>query len=104
MGTHFGGSLYAMVDPQYMLMLMQVLGGEYYVWDKAAAIKFVKPGRGTVRATFKLSDEEISDIKKQTAGGEKYFPSFNVNVIDESGDVVAKINKTLYVRRKKECR
>jgi len=99
-GTHFGGSLYAMVDPQYMLMLMNILGKDYMVWDKSADIDFVNPGRGTVKAHFILTDSQIDDIKAKTAHGEKYLPSFTVKVVDENDDVVANINKTLYVRRK----
>ncbi|HVP64109.1 MAG TPA: DUF4442 domain-containing protein, partial [candidate division Zixibacteria bacterium] len=58
-GVHFGGSLCAMADPFYMLLLMENLGREYIVWDKAASVRFRKPGRGTVRAEFRLSEAEI---------------------------------------------
>ena len=61
-GTHFGGSLYAMIDPHYMLMLMKLLGKEYIVWDKSAQIDFIKPGTGTVRATMKLSMDDLAEI------------------------------------------
>ena len=77
-GTHFGGSLYAMIDPFYMLMLMQVLGREYIVWDKAATIQFRKPGRGTVSARFLLTDQVLTDIRTQTADGDKYLPEFSI--------------------------
>ena len=53
-GSHFGGSLYAMVDPFYMIMLMNILGKDYIVWDKFASIDFIAPGKGTVTATFSL--------------------------------------------------
>ena len=99
-GTHFGGSLYAMIDPFYMLMLMQVLGQEYIVWDKAATIEFKKPGRGTVSAHFLLTDRTIADIRTQTANGDKYLPEFSVDIIDDSGERVARGIKTLYIRRK----
>jgi acyl-coenzyme A thioesterase PaaI-like protein len=99
-GTHFGGSLYAMIDPFYMLMLIQVLGPEYIVWDKAAAIEFKKPGRGTVSACFLLSDRVIADIRSQTADGNKYLPEFSVDITDEDGELVARGFKTLYIRRK----
>lgn len=99
-GTHFGGSLYAMVDPFYMLMLIQILGKEYVVWDKAAHIKFVKPGKGTVTADFQVDRRTIDTIKARTADGEKYLPELLVLVRDEAGEVVARIAKTLYVRRK----
>jgi hypothetical protein len=99
-GTHFGGSLYAMIDPFYMLMLMQVLGRDYIVWDKAATIEFKKPGRGTVSAHFLLADRKIADIRTQTASGDKYLPDFSVDIIDCHGELVARGIKTLYIRRK----
>src|SRR5499433_1549122 len=65
-GTHFGGSLYAMCDPFFMLMLMKTLGPNYLVWDKAASIRFKRPGRGTVRATFQMSQERVNEIRAET--------------------------------------
>ncbi|HEY6008821.1 MAG TPA: DUF4442 domain-containing protein [Geobacteraceae bacterium] len=99
-GTHFGGSLYSMTDPHLMLMLMQLLGREYVVWDKVAAIDFVKPGRGTVSATFTLGEDELALIRERTADGDKYLPEFTVRVVDEQGDLVALVTKVLYVRKK----
>jgi len=99
-GTHYGGSLYSMTDPFYMLMLMDKLGPDYIVWDKAASIRFRKPGRGRVRAEFRLSDEQIDDIRNKLATLEKYEPTFVVQVKDEAGDVVAEVEKVLHVRRK----
>lgn len=100
-GTHFGGSLYAMCDPFYCLMLVARLGPQYVVWDQAAAIEFVKPGRGTVRAVFDWTDAHIADIRTQAEGGQKVLPERVVLVVDETGDVVARVRKTLYVRKKK---
>lgn len=99
-GTHFGGSLYAMIDPFYMLMLMQVLGRGYVVWDKAAAIEFWKPGRGTVRARFRLTDAMITEIRARTRDGAKYLPQFIIDIIDRDDEVVARGFKTVYIRRK----
>lgn len=99
-GTHFGGSLYAMTDPFYMLMLLQVLGRDYIVWDKHSAIDFVRPGRGRVTAEFTLDDAQIATIKRETAAGQKYLPQFTVDVVDDAGEVVAVVTKTLYVRKK----
>ncbi len=99
-GTHFGGSLYAMVDPFYMLMLIKNLGPDYIVWDKAASIDFVKPGRGTVRAHFRLDDKMLQEIKEKVKDGGKYLPTFTVPVVDRQGDVVARVEKVLYVRKK----
>lgn len=98
--THFGGSIYSMTDPFYMLMLMQNLGKGYIVWDKSAHIEFVKPGRGTIYAHFKITEEQIQDIIKNTENGQKYLPEFTVKVMDSSNDIVAVIKKMLYVRKK----
>jgi len=103
-GTHFGGSLYSMTDPFYMLMLLQILGKEYLVWDKAAQIEFVTPGRGTVTAEFEINQDRIDDIVAQTENGEKYLPEFTAFVKDQAGQVVAKVTKTLYVRKKSQYR
>lgn len=99
-GTHFGGSLYAMIDPFYMLMLMQVLGREFIVWDKEATIEFKKPGRGTVRAHFRLTDSLIAEIRAQTAEGAKYLPQFTIDIADQDNELVARGFKTLYIRQK----
>ncbi|UDL06165.1 DUF4442 domain-containing protein [Marinobacter sp. CA1] len=98
--THFGGSLYSMVDPHLMLMLMPLLGKGYLVWDKAADIEFVKACRTKVTSVIRISDEDLETIRQKTAGGEKYLPEFQVEIRDEVGDLVAKVKKTLYVKRK----
>lgn len=103
-GTQFGGSMFAMTDPIYPLMVMGALGKEYLVWDKQADINFIKPGRGTLTAEFWLSDQHIDDIKNATTDGEKTFPSFLVLVKDKRGEVVCELNRTLYVRKKKQHR
>jgi acyl-coenzyme A thioesterase PaaI-like protein len=102
LGTHFGGSLYAMIDPFYVLLVMNRLGREYIVWDKSAQIDFLKPGRGTVAAHFDLSDSTLEDIRSHTEDGDKYLPQFTVDIKDEEGIVVARAVKTLYVRKKKQ--
>jgi len=100
-GTHFGGSLYAMTDPFFAIMLMHNLGGEYLVWDKSGSIEYVAPGRGTVRARFALTEKRIAEIRAQAAGGEKVLPEFQVEVRHaESDALVALVRKTLYVRLK----
>jgi acyl-coenzyme A thioesterase PaaI-like protein len=99
-GTHFGGSLFAMTDAFYMLMLMANLGDEYIVWDKAASIRYRKPGRSTVRAEFRLSDAALDDIREKLKTLPKYEPVFRVEVKDEEGIVIAEVEKGLHVRRK----
>lgn len=99
--THFGGSLYAMVDPFYMLMLIPILGNDYVVWDKAATIDFIKPGRGTMTAEFSITEAMVTDIIEQTAAGDKYLPRYQVLILDEQGETVAKVNKLMYIRKKR---
>ncbi len=99
-GTHFGGSLAAMTDPFYMLMLIHILGNEYTVWDKTSTIDFIAPGRGTVTARFILQDDQIEEIKHKTTNGEPYYPEFSVDIVNELGEVIATVKKKLYVRKK----
>ncbi|MBA6341005.1 DUF4442 domain-containing protein [Colwellia sp. MB02u-10] len=102
-GVHFGGSLYAMTDPFCMLLVMARLGKDYIVWDKSADIDYIKPGKGTVTAEFFITDALIADILTQTAQGEKYLPEIPVYVKDAQGEIVAKLNRKLYIRRKKSA-
>lgn len=88
--TQFGGSLYSMTDPFYMLMLMENLGRDYVVWDKAAHIEFISPGQGTVHAEFKIDEDMLNTIREHTAAGEKYLPNYQVDVRDDRGTLVAR--------------
>lgn len=99
-GTLFGGSLFSMTDPFYMLMLLENLGREYIVWDKSATIRFKKPGRGTVRCEFRLTEERLLEIKSELKEKSKIEPVFYAEIKDEAGDVVAEVEKILYIRRK----
>ncbi|HDS1682557.1 TPA: DUF4442 domain-containing protein [Pseudomonas putida] len=103
-GTQFGGSLYSMVDPFYMLLLIEQLGREYIVWDKAASIDFIAPGKSTVYAEFHVDDALLDEIRRQTASGKKYLPRVQVDIRDEAGELVARVDKTLYVRLKPQAR
>lgn len=99
--TQFGGSLYAMTDPFLMLMLMQKIGGGHIVWDKAAAIDFIAPGRGRVFAKFRMPDAEVQRLRHEAESGNAVLPEYLIDVTDASGSIVAQVRKTLYVRRKK---
>lgn len=101
-GTHYGGSLYSMTDPFYMLMLIQLLGRHYIVWDKAATIKFIKPGIGKVHARFRLSTEQIDQFKRELEIDKKIEPILWVDITDEKGDIVARVQKILYIKKKSE--
>ena len=100
-GTQFGGSLYSMCDPFFMLMLMMRLGPEYVVWDKSASIEFLRPGRGRVAAVFELDQARVDEVRRAADGGGKTFPRFQVKVLDDDGVAVARVEKVLYVRRER---
>ncbi len=99
-GTHYGGSLYSMTDPFFMLMLMENLGKDYIVWDKAATIRFRKPGTGTVFASFELLDNQLDEIRHALQTEAKIERTFQVEVKDKTGAVVAEVHKQLHIRRK----
>ncbi len=99
-GTLFGGSLYTAVDPMFMLMLIKILGPNYTVWDKAASIKFIKPGRSTLYAHFKITDQEILEIKESLKDHPSIDRSFHVNLVDGEGKLHVAVEKTLYISRK----
>ena len=99
-GTHYGGSLYSMTDPFYMLMLIENLGRDYVVWDKSASIRFRRPGRGRVTAEFRLTEQQLATVREQLRTTEKIEPTFAVEVTDDGGEVVAVVEKVVQVRRK----
>ena len=103
-GTHFGGSLFAMTDPFWMILVLKALGDDYVVWDKAGEIEFVKPGRGTVRCRFDVDDALIDELRAAAAGGEKVLRWMDCPVVDTSGELVARVRKQLYVRLKPRVR
>jgi hypothetical protein len=99
-GTHYGGSLYSMADPFYMLMLIENLGRDYIVWDKAATIRFRRPGRGRMTAEFRLTDAQLTDIRQQLQKAERIEPTFTVEVRDDAGEIVAIVEKVIQVKKK----
>ena len=101
-GVHFGGSLFAMTDPFFMMMVSQNLGKQYIVWDRAARIEFLKPGKSDVYANFKINQDQIDALILEAATGDKVLKDFSVNVINKEGEVIASITKTLYVRKKNQ--
>jgi hypothetical protein len=96
-GTIFGGSLYAAVDPFYMLMLIHLLGPDYTVWDKAASIRFRKPGRGTLTATFHIDANELEEIRLLLREQPKVDRTYTLNLVDREGVVHAEVEKVLHV-------
>ena len=96
-GTLFGGSLYGAVDPLYMVMLMRILGPEFVVWDRAATIRFRRPGRGTLYATFRIDEEELAAIRGAVAREGRVDRTYRIDLVDADGVVHAEVDKTIYV-------
>ena len=100
-GTIYGGSMYGAIDPIYMLMLIKILGPCYTVWDKAAKIRFKRPGRKTLIAEFEITDDEIVEIKRLTETEKSINRVYHIDLKGENGVVHAKIEKTLYIAKKR---
>lgn len=98
-GTVFGGTTQAMVDPFFMLLAMHQLGRGYRVWDVEQCTEFLRPGRGTLRAAIEMPADVIDEIRAEIADGRKLLRWFECDVVDESGEVVAKVRKRLYFRK-----
>ena len=98
--THFGGNLFSMTDPFFMLLLIHALGKGYRVWDKAASIDFLAPAKGTVTARFVIDNSLLDRIREKTRTGGKHFEQLGVIVEDANGQPVARVVKTLYIRKK----
>ncbi len=99
-GVHFGGSLYSMCDPFYMWILMENLGSDYIIWDKAATIEFLKPGTGTVRAVFEIDEVRIAQIREEIELKTKNDYIFETYIYNSENIKIAKVSKTVYVRKK----
>ena len=99
-GTIFGGSMYGAVDPIFMIMLIKLLGPDYIVWDKVATIRFRKPGKATLYATFTIGETELDAIRAATSTGHSVDRTYHVDLVDEAGIVHAEIEKVIYVKRR----
>lgn len=97
-GTHFGGSLQAMCDPFYVMILFHGLGTGYYLWDKETTIKFIKATKLPVTAKFEIPPSDMAAIKAKAETGEKVEPEYCTQIIDPEGEVVAKVRKKLYIK------
>ena len=101
-GTIYGGSIYAGIDPIYMLMLIKVLGREYIVWDKAAKIRFKRPGKETLFADFLLTESELDEVRQRLETEKSIDRVYNVEIADKNGKIHALVEKTLYIAKRRE--
>ena len=101
--SHFGGSLYSMTDPFFMLMLMANLGKDYVVWDSSSKINYFQPGRTKVTANFLLDEERLQRIRTAAESGEKVMEKFRVDIVDTTNHPVARVHKTIYIRKKQSA-
>ncbi len=100
-GTIFGGSMFAAVDPIYMVMLIKILGKDYVVWDKSANVRFKRPGKETLFAKFVIKPEEISGIKAQLEAVKSMDKIFTIELKNEAGKIHCIVEKTLYLAKKR---
>ncbi len=100
-GTHFGGSLFAMTDPFWMILVTESLGSDYIVWDRAGTIDFIAPGRGDAVAEFHVADAALEEIRSATADGRKYLRWFETEITALDGSTMARVRKQLHIRQKR---
>ena len=100
LGTQYGGSLFSMTDPFYMLMLIKNLGKEYAVWDKSASISYLKPGKTDVFAEFSLSEEDLTLIRSALEKEDRLLWTRQIEIKDLAGDVIARVEKTISIKKK----
>ncbi|WP_144795781.1 PaaI family thioesterase [Microbacterium paludicola] len=100
-GTAFGGSMSAMTDPYFFMLVMHQLGRDYVVWDTRGEIEFVKPGRGVLTAEFHVPTEKAAELRDRARGGKKVLEWFKTEITDRDGDVVARVRREVYVREKR---
>lgn len=99
--TAFGGSMSAMTDPYFFMLVMHQLGRDHVVWDTRGEIEFLKPGRGVLTAQFEVSREKAEELRERARGGAKVLEWFETEITDAQGDVVARVRREVYVREKK---
>ncbi len=99
-GTIFGGSMFAASDPFYMLMLLRSLGSSYVVWDKSATIRFRKPGKSTLYAVCKVSEEDRQSIMEEVKLMGETTRDFTVAWKDKNGVTYAEIVRHCYIASK----
>ena len=99
--SHFGGSLFSMTDPFFVLMLMANLGDDYIVWDSSSKIQFIQPGRGRVTASFVIDQAKLDELRETATSGKKMLEKFRVDIVDANNSPVARVHKTIYIRKKK---
>lgn len=101
-GTHFGGSLYTMADPFFVFIVTLNLGRSYIVWDKSASIEFLKPAAGLITGVFEISPERLAEMRATVDAAGKADFNFSTELVNENGIAVARVHKTVYVRRKSD--
>lgn len=103
-GSIYGGSLFAITDGAHPMMLMAALGDAYIVWDKAASIRYRKPGYTTLYADFLLPEEEISAIRGALAEYPELERTYTVELKDRDGTVHTVVERTVYIAEKNHYR
>lgn len=99
-GTIFGGSMYASTDPFYMLMLMQILGKDFVVWDKGCTIRFKRPAKGTIYADFHVTPERLAQLRAEVESKGEATVTWPVAYRDRNDVTYAEFDKVLYVATK----
>ena len=99
--TIFGGSMFSAVDPFPMTQLMNLIGDEYVVWDKAAEIFFRRPAKEDLFADFIYTDEEIDEIKKKAQEQDEFEIIKSTKLTNKDKSIVyCEVRKRVYIADK----
>ena len=99
-GSLYGGSLFAITDGAHPMMLMAALGDDYIIWDKAASIRYRKPGFSTLYADFVLDDAELAEIRAELANNMELERTYLVELKHKQGIVHTVVERTVYIADK----
>lgn len=102
LGTQYGGSIFSMADPFYMIMLIKNLGKEYSIWDKSASVRYLKPGKTDLYAEFNLSEEDLKTIREEVEQNGRMYWTRNIEIKDMNGEVIAHVERTIAIRKQKK--
>ena len=99
-GSIYGGSLFSITDGAHPMMLMSALGRDVIVWDKAASIRYRKPGYATLYADFRIDNTEVAAIRAALQQQPELDRTYQIEIKDGDGVVHAVVERTVYIANK----
>lgn len=99
LGTQYGGSMFSMTDAFYMIMLIKNLGKGYSIWDKAASIRFLKPGKTDLFVEYNLSEKDLQSIKNELESNSRINWTRKIEIKDRNDEIVAEVERVISIKK-----